>query len=326
MVPIALAAVKPSGPRPSGSVAARIVATVGSVPCLSFVQTSNTWPAGPIAMSPNVQLRLFDLLPLGERPDLPQTGDRRPRRLHDLVVAPGQPDGALTRDDRRLVDRGALRARFPLLLAAAGLLSTVAFIIIAASLGRGDRFAALRRAGSEHLERPERQPAVRADRNRDRARVPHVEPGHEQVAVHVPRQRGIAARLAERSAAAEGRRVPRRPPSTLRASSIPRPYSRFENSTTWLGSIGSIAIAASDWFPASLVMLTSGTGWPPERTSRSRPPFPARRDRGRGRGGVSTCVRAPSRSRGVVRVYRRARREPGRQRSRAVLAGWAAWT
>ena len=152
--------------------AARIVATVGSVPSLSFVHTSNTWPAGPIAMSPKLQLlALGDVLALGERPDLPQTGDRRPRRLHDPVVAPGQPDGSLTRDDRRLVDRGALRARLPLLLAATGLLSAVAFTIVATSIGRGDRFTALRRAGSQHLERPERQPAVGADRHRDRARI-----------------------------------------------------------------------------------------------------------------------------------------------------------
>ena len=48
------------------------------------------------------------------------------------------------------------------------------------------------------------------------------------------------------------------PPSVLCARTMPAPRSRFENSTTLDGSVGSIAMAASDWLPPRRVMLTLG--------------------------------------------------------------------
>ncbi len=71
---------------------------------------------------------------------------------------------------------------------------------------------------------------------------------------------GSQQALPNRSSRAKDDTVHVAPPSTLLATYIPAPRSRFENSTTWVGSSGSIAIAASDWFPASLVMLTFGEG------------------------------------------------------------------
>src|SRR6185436_19462098 len=65
---------------------------------------------------------LRDVVTLGERPDLPQSGHTRAGRLQDAVVVPREPDGSGARHDRRLIDGRALPARLSLLLAAARLL------------------------------------------------------------------------------------------------------------------------------------------------------------------------------------------------------------
>ena len=48
------------------------------------------------------------------------------------------------------------------------------------------------------------------------------------------------------------------PPSSLTARTMPAPYTLLASSTTWFGSSGSIAMAASDWLPPRRVMLTFG--------------------------------------------------------------------
>ncbi len=239
--------------------AARIVATVGFVPSLSLVHTSNTCPTGPIVMSPNVQLRLFGMS----------------CRLENFPTCP------------KPVTAAPAACMIPLLFQVTQTEPSPATIVgwsTEEPFGLGSRSFSPPPGFSPPSPPPAPRRATAAaiasprvgGPGRSSLSIRNVTPPSVLIATGIAPESSMVSharkRLPYASHDSEGSQhaLPNRslrpnddachvePPSALAANSIPAPYSRFENSTTWVGSSGSIAIAASDWFPASLVMLTLG--------------------------------------------------------------------
>ena len=312
-MPIAFVAVNPSGPRPSGSVAARMVAVFGSVPFLSFVHTSNTWPVGPIAMSPKLQLLLAGMS----------------WRLENFPTCPSPVTGAPAACMIPLLFHVTQTEPSPATIV--GWSTDEPFGLGSRSLSPPPGFSPSppsppsRRAWAAAIAPPRSGGLGRSTLSGWNVRPPSVliatgiapessMSSHAMKRLPYPSHDSVGSQhaLPNPSSRAKDRTSHVAPPSTLFARTIPAPRSRLENSTTWFGSSGSIAIAASDWLPPSFVMFTLGTtvaaraGAAPATCAPSSPiPMTAEAKR-------LTCAGSFDRGR-EPRVYP------------LVLAGWAAW-